>query len=71
MVVFERMFQAMAKVINTQQTALQSLMDLLIGLRATARKDKNFALADRIRDELAAIAIVLEDTPCGTIWLKE
>ena len=29
MVVFERMFQAMAKVINTQQTALQSLMDLL------------------------------------------
>jgi len=46
-------------------------MQLLIDLRAQARTDKNFALADRIRNDLAAIGVTLEDAPTGTIWRLE
>ena len=42
----------------------------LIAARATARKEKNWAEADRIRDELKARNIVLEDTPQGVKWRR-
>ena len=43
-------------------------MPLVIELRATARKNKNFAMADKIRDGLGPIGIVLEDRAGGTEW---
>ena len=40
----------------------------LIAARNAARKAKNFAEADRIRDELAAMRIELKDSKDGTTW---
>ena len=47
------------------------LMELLISLRATCRKEKNFAIADQIRDGLTALKITLEDRPDGTGWRRD
>jgi len=46
------------------------LMELLISLRADARKNKNFAMADQIRKELTAMGVTLEDRPDGTLWTR-
>lgn len=41
-----------------------------IAARAAAKSDRNFAEADRIRAELAADGVLLEDTPTGTSWRR-
>jgi cysteinyl-tRNA synthetase len=46
------------------------LMKLLIELRATSRKEKNFAMADAIRKGLDQLGITLEDRAEETIWRK-
>ena len=42
----------------------------LVNERQQARKNKNWALADKIRDDLKSRGIVLEDTPQGIRWHK-
>ncbi len=50
------------------QKGLDQEIEALIQQRVEARKSKNWAEADRIRDELNARHVVLEDTPQGTKW---
>jgi cysteinyl-tRNA synthetase len=45
-------------------------IDAMIAARAAAKKAKNFAEADRIRDALKADGVVLEDGPSGTTWRR-
>jgi cysteinyl-tRNA synthetase len=51
--------------------SLAETVESLIAARAEARKAKNWAEADRIRDELKAMGVVLEDTPQGVKWRVE
>lgn len=44
------------------------LLALLVQLRNDAKKEKNYALADKIRNDLAALGVTLEDRPDGTQW---
>jgi cysteinyl-tRNA synthetase len=44
------------------------LLDLLVALRTRLRKEKNFKLADEIREKLGVLGVVLEDRPDGTAW---
>jgi len=47
---------------------IDAIVQILIDVRAALRKEKNFALADEIRNRLQQINIELKDTPQGTVW---
>ncbi len=53
-----------------EEESLDEKVEAMIQARQEARKAKNFAEADRIRDELKAMNIILEDTPQGVKWKK-
>jgi len=53
-----------------EESALDAEIEEKIAARQAARKAKNWAEADRIRDELKAEGIILEDTPQGVKWHK-
>ncbi len=46
----------------------EGLIRLLVDLRQTARANRDWATSDRIRDDLAALGVVLEDRSDGTVW---
>jgi cysteinyl-tRNA synthetase len=50
---------------------VDDLMEVLIAVRAEARKAKQYALADMVREKLKATGVVLEDRPGGTIWRRD
>ncbi|MGI6704819.1 MAG: cysteine--tRNA ligase [Clostridia bacterium] len=55
-------------ILQKQSVELDEEIEALIELRQQARKEKNWALADKIRDDLKAQGIILEDTPQGVRW---
>lgn len=57
-------------IVNKEEEMLAEDIEVLIAERQAARKEKNFARADAIRDELLAKGIILEDTREGVKWKK-
>ncbi|MDB2152992.1 cysteine--tRNA ligase [Clostridium butyricum] len=55
---------------KTEEKSLEVEIQELIDKRQEARKNRDFALADKIRDDLKARNIILEDTPQGVRWKK-
>ena len=53
---------------NTQKSSIDDKVKELIEKREKARKEKDWATADAIRDELKSMNVVLEDTPQGIKW---
>lgn len=56
--------------LTKEEKALDEDIEKLIEERQKARKEKNWALADKIRDDLKDKGIVLEDTPQGVKWRR-
>ena len=56
---------------NANDGLVDDLMNLLIDLRKQARADKNYAMADQIRNQLNEIGVILEDTKQGTTWKRK
>jgi len=50
---------------------VNGLMNLIIDLRAEARETKNWGIADRIRDGLTELKVILEDRTGDTLWRRE
>lgn len=63
-------FFAAEKQESNDDTLAEGLMNLIIDIRQEARSKKDWATADRIRDGLKEIGIVLEDNPQGVRWKK-
>lgn len=57
-------------IIDKKEEMLDDEIEAMIEKRKAARKERNFALADQIRDELLAKGIILEDTREGVKWKK-
>ncbi len=53
---------------TADDSLVSQLVDLLVDIRSEARKKKDFQLADKIRERLGQLNIVLEDRPDGTVW---
>ena len=69
--IFDELADVLGLVYNREKEDLDSEIEALIEQRTQARKDRNWAEADRIRDELKAKGIVLEDTAQGVKWHRE
>ena len=57
-------------IVEKEAEILDADIEKLIKERQDARKEKNFARADEIRDELAAMGIILKDTREGVTWKR-
>lgn len=69
--IFDELANVLGLVYNRKKENLDDEIEALIEKRTQARKDRNWAEADRIRDELKAKGIVLEDTAQGVKWHRE
>ena len=69
--IFDELCGVLGILYNRKSNDLDSEIEALIEQRQTARKNKDWATADKIRDDLKAKGIILKDTPNGVTWSKE
>lgn len=67
---FDELTYVLGILYNRKSNDLEAEVEKLIAERTEARKNKNYALADEIRNKLKEMGIVLEDTPQGVKWTK-
>lgn len=68
---FDELTGVLGLVYNRKSNDINDDIEKLIEERQQARANKDWAIADRIRDELKAQGITLKDTPQGVTWVKE
>ena len=68
---FDELTWVLGLVYNRKTDDLDSEVEALIQQRTDARKAKDFATADAIRDKLKEMGIILEDTPQGVKWSRQ
>jgi cysteinyl-tRNA synthetase len=66
-----RKIDSVLGVMSFEEAGVPDEIAAMIQRREEARRRRDFAEADRIRDELSARGIVLEDTPTGTVWKRK
>lgn len=69
--VFDELCAVLGLLYNRKSNDLDSEVEALIEQRQQARANKDWATADKIRDDLKAMGIILKDTPQGVTWSKE
>lgn len=69
--VFDELCGVLGILYNRKSNDLDAEIEALIEKRQDARKNRDFATADKIRDDLKAQGIILKDTPQGVTWTKE
>ena len=69
--VFDELCDVLGILYNRKSNDVDSDIEALIEERQQARANKDWATADRIRDELKTKGIILKDTPQGVTWTKE
>ena len=69
--IFDELCGVLGILYNRKSNDLDSEIEELIKQRQEARANKDWATADRIRDELKEKGIILKDTPQGVTWTKE
>lgn len=68
---FDELTGVLGLLYNRKSNDIDDNIEKLIEQRQTARANKDWATADKIRDELKAKGIILKDTPQGVTWTKE
>lgn len=68
---FDELTGVLGLLYNRKSNDIDDDIEKLIEQRQTARANKDWATADKIRDELKAKGIILKDTPQGITWTKE
>ena len=66
----EKLCDILGIITEKKEEILDSDIEALIEERQAARKAKNFARADEIRDQLSSMGIILEDTREGVKWKR-
>lgn len=69
--IFDELTDVLGILYNKKNNSLDDEIEELIAQRNEARKNKDWATADKIRDDLKSRGIILKDTPNGVTWTKE